>query len=68
MTPEWIADNLSEFLGWPSDALELADRIEKISPGFDKEKFVLRAINKWEEVHPIDIRGDDCEDAAWKVI
>ena len=62
---EWIADNASEYFGWPSDLQDFADKLAETNPAFDKERFLRRATKNWESKHPIEMLDDSCDDAAW---
>lgn len=37
---------------WPPAIETLADRLQAIVPGFDRDKFVRRAIANWERNNP----------------
>jgi hypothetical protein len=38
-------------VGWPSKLHDLADELAKSNPRFDREKFIARAVNAWEQAH-----------------
>ena len=49
---EYLADKVAPLLGWPTQIVEMADRLAETNPRFNKEKFPDRAIKAWEEAHP----------------
>lgn len=48
---DFIADTVGPMVGWPSKLHDLADELAKSNPRFDREKFITRAINAWEQAH-----------------
>jgi hypothetical protein len=38
---------------WPTALHDVADALAKTNPRFDREKFLRRAMNKWEETHEV---------------
>tara|TARA_R100000654_G_scaffold72333_1_gene104105 strand:- start:724 stop:933 length:210 start_codon:yes stop_codon:yes gene_type:complete len=48
----YLADEVAPLMGWPSQIQIMADKLAKTNPRFDKEKFLERAIQAWEEKHP----------------
>jgi|TARA_R100000482_G_C5120127_1_gene145233 hypothetical protein len=49
---EYLADEVAPLMGWPSQIHIMADKLAKTNPRFDKEKFLERAIQAWEDKHP----------------
>jgi hypothetical protein len=50
-TFEFLADELGTIMEWPTALHDVADALAKTNPRFDREKFLRRAMNKWEETH-----------------
>lgn len=46
---ERLADQIAGTATWPTQIVALSHILEEHIPGFNKEKFVRRAILKWEE-------------------
>tara|TARA_R100001460_G_scaffold5214_1_gene14602 strand:- start:4810 stop:5016 length:207 start_codon:yes stop_codon:yes gene_type:complete len=46
---EFIADEIAPMMHWPTHIEELADKLQALNSKFDKDKFVARAIEAWEE-------------------
>jgi len=44
----FIADVIAPMLPWPTQIVELADKMAEVNKDFDKEKFLKRAIKNWE--------------------
>jgi hypothetical protein len=40
-------------MGWPSQIVEMANRLKKTNPRFNKEKFLKRAVDAWEQANPV---------------
>ncbi len=55
---EYLADEVAPLMGWPSQIVEMADRLAKTNPRFNKEKFLKRAVDAWEEAHPVEDLND----------
>ena len=49
---EYLADKVAPLMGWPTQIVTMADRLADTNPRFDKEKFLERAMQAWEEAHP----------------
>jgi hypothetical protein len=58
---DFIADTVGPIVGWPSALHDLADKLAQSNPRFDREKFLRRATNAWEEAnhHIIEVEVDD---------
>ena len=56
---EYLADEVAPLMGWPTQIVEMAERLEKTNPRFNKEKFLDRAIKAWEEAHPVEEIDDE---------
>ena len=41
---EYLADEVAPLMGWPTQIVEMADRLADTNPRFNKEKFLDRAI------------------------
>lgn len=52
---EFIADTVGPVVGWPSQLHELADKLAETNPRFDKNKFLRRATQAWEDNNLEDI-------------
>jgi len=52
---EFIADTVGPVVGWPSQLHELADKLAETNPRFDKDKFLRRATQAWEDNNLEDI-------------
>jgi hypothetical protein len=48
---DFIADTVGPMVGWPSQLHDLADKLAASNPKFNREKFISRATNAWEEEH-----------------
>jgi hypothetical protein len=46
---EFIADEVAPLLSWATGIEELADKLKKTNPRFDRDKFVRRATKNWED-------------------
>ena len=46
---EFIADEIAPMMHWPTHIEELADKLKAKNPKFDRDKFVTRATQAWEE-------------------
>lgn len=49
MRYEELADSLGPTASWPTQILVWADAIAASNPHFNKDKFIERATQKWEE-------------------
>ena len=49
---EYLADKVAPLMGWPTQIVTMADRLAETNPRFNKEKFLERVIQAWEEAHP----------------
>jgi len=58
-TFEFLADELGSIMEWPTALHDVADTLAKTNPRFDREKFLRRAMNKWEETHEFPILEDE---------
>ncbi len=56
---EYLADEVAPLMGWPSQIVEMANRLAKTNPRFDKEKFLKRACDAWEEANPMEKINDE---------
>lgn len=56
---EYLADEVAPLLGWPTQIVEMAERLEKTNPRFNKDKFLTRAIKAWELAHPMEEIDDE---------
>jgi hypothetical protein len=48
---DFIADTVGPMVGWPSALHDLADKLAASNPKFNREKFISRATNAWEQEH-----------------
>jgi len=46
-----LADKLGPTTGWPTQISMWADVFAEADPRFDREKFISRATNAWEQEH-----------------
>ena len=46
---EFVADEIAPMMHWPTHIEELADKLQALNPDFDRDKFIPRATNAWEE-------------------
>ena len=46
---EFVADEIAPFLHWPTNIKELSQKLKRMNPRFDSDKFGRRAIAAWEE-------------------
>ncbi len=46
---EFIADEIAPFMHWPTNIKELSQKLKRMNPRFDADKFERRAIAAWEE-------------------
>lgn len=56
---EYLADEVAPLMGWPTQIVEMAERLEKTNPRFNKDKFLTRAIKAWELAHPMEEIDDE---------
>jgi len=56
---EYLADEVAPLMGWPSQIVEMANRLAKTNPRFNKEKFLKRAVYAWEEANPMEKINDE---------
>jgi len=56
---EYLADNVAPLMGWPSQIVEMADRLSATNPRFNKEKFLKRAVDAWEKANPVEAIDDE---------
>ena len=50
---EFFADKLGEKLGWPTALHDIADVLAETNERFDRDKFLRRAIDTWEQTHEL---------------
>lgn len=48
---DFIADAVGPMVPWPSALHDLADKLAASNPRFNREKFLSRATNAWEQHH-----------------
>lgn len=48
---EFLADELGTIMEWPTALHDVADALAKTNPRFDRDKFLRRAMNVWEQTH-----------------
>lgn len=48
---EFIADEVAPMLGWPTEIDALADALEMTNDCFNREKFISRATQAWNDKH-----------------
>ena len=46
---EFLADEVAPLLSWVTGIEELADKLKKTNPDFDRDKVVRRATKNWED-------------------
>jgi len=56
---EFMADEVAPLLGWATGVNELADKLKKTNPRFDREKFVKRATKNWEQKYKLSLEEID---------
>lgn len=56
---EYLADKVAPLMGWPSQIVEMADRLAETNPRFNKEKFLQRATEAWEKANPMENINDE---------
>lgn len=54
---DFIADTVGPMVGWPSQLHDLADKLAASNPKFNREKFISRATNAWEQEHKFICEG-----------
>lgn len=60
---EFIADEVAPLLSWVTGIEELADKLKRTNPRFDRDKFVRRATQNWEAKYQSsleEINDDTC--------
>jgi len=55
---EYLADEVAPLMGWPSQIVDMANRLAKTNPRFNKEKFLKRAVEAWEKANPMEAIDD----------
>jgi hypothetical protein len=50
---EFLADELGTIMQWPTALHDVADALTKTNPRFDRDKFLRRAMNVWEQTHEL---------------
>jgi len=69
MKLESVYEDFADVIGpkvWPTDLFDIADKLAQHNPNFNKDKFISRAVNAWEETHryiieePINDNIPDC--------
>lgn len=48
---DFLAETVGPMVGWPSQLHDLADKLAATNPRFNRDKFISRATNAWEEAH-----------------
>lgn len=56
---EFMADEVAPLLGWATGVNELADKLQQTNPRFDRDKFVKRATNNWEQRYKLSLEEID---------
>lgn len=56
---EYLADEVAPLMGWPTQIVEMADRLSSTNRKFNREKFLTRAINAWEKANPMEDIDDN---------
>lgn len=56
---EFMADEVAPLLGWATGVNELADKLKKTNPRFNREKFVERATKNWEQRYQLSLEEID---------
>ena len=56
---EYLADEVAPLMGWPSQIVEMANKLKRTNPRFDREKFLKRAVSAWEEANPMEGINDE---------
>lgn len=56
---EYIADHVAPLTAWPTQIVEMAERLQSTNPNFNKEKFIERATAAWEKAHPMQELDDE---------
>ena len=56
---EFMADEVAPLLGWATGVNELADKLQKTNPRFDRDKFVKRATKNWEQRYQLSLEEID---------
>ena len=46
---EFLADHITPHLHWPTGIEKIADELARTNPRFNRDKWVNRATNVWEE-------------------
>ena len=52
-TFEFLADELGTIMAWPTALHDVADALAKTNERFDRDKFLRRAMNVWEQTHEL---------------
>lgn len=56
---EFIADEVAPLLGWATGVEKLADKLQRTNPKFNREKFVRRASQNWENEYKLSLEEID---------
>ena len=56
---EFMADEVAPLLGWATGVNELADKLQKTNPRFNRDKFVERATKNWEQRYKLSLEEID---------
>lgn len=56
---EFMADEVAPLLGWATGVEELADKLKSTNPRFDRDKFVRRATQNWEQRYKLSLEEID---------
>lgn len=51
---EFLADELGSAVAWPTGLHAIADVLAKTNPSFDRDRFLKRATDRWEETHALE--------------
>ena len=55
----FMADEIAPLLGWATGVNELADKLQKTNPRFNRDKFVERATKNWEAKYKLSLEEID---------
>ena len=56
---EFLADLVGPMVEWPSRLHSVADKLESTNPRFDRDKFIRRATQAWEDNYDIPTIDDE---------
>lgn len=49
VTTDNLADIIGEYMPWPQELTKIADRLEKLNPRFNRDRFIALGTAAWEK-------------------